>query len=318
MSNEVANIEFVKCNLCGEGASHTYYKAGQWSIVRCANCDHTYTNPRPTAAALPSYYTEDYFQDERHKKKFYHADGSPKAVADTYNNRVSDVENFCTTRGSVLELGAARGAFLKVLKDRGWDVHGVEISADAVELAKTQNNLSIFCGVLDEYVTEQKFDVVCMYQTLEHVLNPDYVCKRSYELLQAGGKLVIEVPNRNCFEMKWSNRRKVLSYDLPRHISHFSPAILAKHLKGLGFKEVHVYYYPDKVVLGIFNLIGRIINLIKSSKTANQAVSITSDSTAVKPLQLPMARISSGFMSRLLQKISAIVPGWRFTIIAVK
>ncbi|MEY2898676.1 MAG: hypothetical protein RL138_729 [Bacteroidota bacterium] len=315
MSTQAENIEFVPCNLCGASSSTTYYKDGNWSIVKCDVCQHTYTNPRPTASALPSYYTEDYFQDERHKKKFYHADGSPKAVADSYLNRVADVENFCEARGRVLELGAARGAFLKVLQDRGWEVHGVEISADAVALAKTQNNLQIHCGVLEDYQSDLKFDVVCMYQTLEHVLTPDYVCKRSAELLKQGGKLIIEVPNRNCFEMKWSKRRKVLSYDLPRHISHFSPDILAKHLKGVGFSKVHIYYYPDKYILGVFNFIGRIINLVRPSAPA-QAANAQTGTATVK--QIPMARISGGIMHRALQKISSFIPGWRFTIIAVK
>jgi hypothetical protein len=86
-------------------------------------------------------------------------------------------------------------------------------------------------------------------------------------------------------------------------------------LKGVGFSKVHIYYYPDKYVLGVFNFLGRIINLVRPSTPSQAANAQTATATAK---QIPMARISGGIMHRALQKISSFIPGWRFTIIAVK
>jgi 2-polyprenyl-3-methyl-5-hydroxy-6-metoxy-1,4-benzoquinol methylase len=287
-----------------------------WKIVRCERCDHTFTNPRPNLESLASYYTETYFQDERHRDKFYNLDGTLKLEGDKYKNRIEDVENFCSERGNVLEIGAARGAFLKVLRERGWQVNGIEISEDAVSLAKTHNGIDLFCGVLEDFNPNERYNVICMYQTLEHVLQPDYVCKRSFELLKDSGKLIIEVPNRDCFEMKWSKRRRVLSYDLPRHISHFSPIVLEEYLYKIGFNRVYVYYYPDRFVLKVLNLVGSIKNnLLKRKSTENLNRSI-SENDSIGPIK--MARFSTSLLSRILNKTSRIIPGWRFTIIAIK
>lgn len=310
------SLDLVSCNLCGNAFNTSYYNDGEWYIVQCKNCKHTYTNPRPSQEALPTYYTETYFKDERHKERFYNEDGTPKVGSDKYENRIIDVESYCSSRGRVLEIGAARGAFLKVLRDRGWDVNGVEISSDAVKLAKEHSDIHLFCGTLEDFTASDKFDVICMYQTLEHVLDPSYICKRSFDLLNAGGKLIVEVPNIDCFELKWSKTRRKLSYDLPRHISHFSPTVLRTHLFKIGYKEVHVFHYPDRFVLSFFQLLQKMRSVFSFRK--NTLVDSFDNAVAGNTKQLPMARMSNSILSRALAVCSRIIPGWRFTIIAIK
>ena len=55
------------------------------------------------------------------------------------------------------------------MKERGWNVKGVEISEAACKIAKDKYNIELFNGNFLNFVSEEKFDVICMYQTLEHV-----------------------------------------------------------------------------------------------------------------------------------------------------
>ncbi|CAN0531624.1 unnamed protein product, partial [Scytosiphon promiscuus] len=119
----------------------------------------------------------------------------------------------------------------------------------AVKLAKSVYNLDIFCGTFDQFKPQKQFDVICMYQTLEHVPNPDFIIDRSYELLKKDGILVIEVPNIKAFDIKIDNERKRLSYDLPRHLNHFHPSFLSKEIKKRKFEILDIdLHYPSFIL----------------------------------------------------------------------
>lgn len=308
--------EVVKCNFCSSSEYKNYDTESDWTIVECLNCDFLYTNPRPTIESLPSYYEESYFADERHFDKFYNKDGTIKEVVTDYTNRIIDVESFVEKRGNVLDVGCARGAFLNVLKNRGWSSYGVEISQDAVNLGTELYGVDLFCGTIEKFETDKKFDVICMYQTLEHVPNPKEVVEKSHSLLNKNGVLVIEVPNVQSFDMKISKKRKHLSYDLPRHLNHFTPELLKSEIEKIGFEVVDINYYYPNFLLYFFKVKSQLKGYLrrKVSEQSNPATEKGGTVKKEKPLQRKYTSLSQAFYNR----ISKVFPGWRFTIIAKK
>lgn len=306
--------ELIPCNFCGSEKFSTYDTMNQWVIVQCNRCGFHFTNPRPPIDSLSQYYSEEYFKDERHISNFYHQDGTPKADGINYTNRVMDAESYITQRGKILELGAARGGFLNVMAQRGWQVSGVEISQDACNQAKQLYQLDLFCGTLDEFNTTETYDVISMYQTLEHVPNPKYVIERSYDLLNNDGIIVIEVPNLHCFEMRYSHERRRLSYDLPRHLNHFTPAFLTKELKKASFDIIDIIRNED---IWVGNYLSRKNTRVR--ETAENKESLTADKKSNNQHHdIPLLKHSSGIKHKILQRINQLLPGWRFTIIGRK
>src|SRR5215212_11897529 len=139
LENDAATrlTQTVNCNFCGSADCSLYDRSQGWSIVKCAQCGLCFTNPRPTVENLASFYTLRYFKDEDRKRfDFYSGDGSAYLGGEIdFNKRIADVECHVRRRGSLLEIGAATGAFLRVMQARGWKASGVEISRDAVEAA---------------------------------------------------------------------------------------------------------------------------------------------------------------------------------------
>ncbi|MBI1191901.1 MAG: methyltransferase domain-containing protein [Bacteroidetes bacterium] len=322
----LADTETICCSFCQSKQSSVHVREGQWTIVRCSNCGFCYTNPRPTMASLPRYYEESYFNDERHRLKFYNPDGSIRMESgEGYHNRIEDVERRVSARGKVLELGCARGFFLQTLKDRGWEVEGVEISADAVAIGRNHLGLNIHQGTLEDFTGTGPYDVVCMYQTLEHVPDPHYVMKRSRELLRQGGVFVAEVPNLTSFDMLGNPERRRLSHDLPRHLNHFTPEVLVRELEREGFREVQLSRYYPQFLVSILQ--GRNVGkpapppaADPGSSTAGASVKAAStsavarDKAALPPLAIP----ASGWKQQALNGISRIFPGWRMTVSGLK
>lgn len=303
-------ISKVNCAFCGSNQRKIIDKEGEWNVVKCKNCNFKYTFPQPSPEFLPHFYTEEYYKDKRHYSKFYNEDGKPKTAIESYENRVQDIETFVSKRGKIIDVGSARGGLLKVLKNRGWQVQGVEISKDASKIAN-ENGIPTFNGSFVEYQPKEKTDVICMYQTLEHVPDPLDVIKHAYNLLNDEGIFIAEIPNINCFEMKYNKERKILSYDLPRHLNHFSPKILKKQLENQGFTVIDIDRYPPPFILKILN---RKNNLSQPKNTIAQQTE-----TANKTVPIELSRKNRhGIKFAILRFICKIFPGWRFTITAQK
>jgi SAM-dependent methyltransferase len=310
-------IETVDCCFCGSSEYSPYDSVDEWRIVKCNHCGFCFTNPRPTVESLPSFYDLRYFKDDDVARLgFFNEDGSPNLGQDIgYHHRIADLESRVDKRGSLLELGAALGGFLSVMRKRGWKVSGVEVSREAVEIARKNEGINIFCGKLEEFETTETYDVVCMYHSLEHTPNPAFVIEKTYELLNPGGIVVIEVPNLEGFDARINRERKLLSYDLPRHLSHFTPALLSKKLEKKGFEILEVdLYYPNFILR-----LAEAGNARRRGGNVDQPVLDSDDGHAAQHnVDLPMARRRINWKTRLLKYASQVFPGWRFTIVARK
>jgi len=309
-------VETVNCPSCGRSENDLYDSLDGWNIVRCRQCGLCYTNPRPTRESLMSFYSLDYYKDKRHRRTYFTDGGSLKIDPVEGAGNVVDVESHVERRGRLLEIGAAMGQFLAIMQHRGWDVRGIELSAEAVEIAKKCRGIEMFCGTLEGFQTEERFDVICLYQTLEHVPDPAYIIERAYQLLNPGGLLVISVPNVNGFDIKINSKLRWLVYDLPRHLSHFSPQVLSERLRAAGFGIVEVdLYYPNFILLAA----DKARRLRRREKvTGCPPPPPVAPPPEAGPSFPPLAKKHWTWKARVLAAVSRLLPGWKFTVVASK
>ncbi len=102
--------EHVTCNLCGADDTRLLYSQRDyrlgiedwlWNLVQCRQCSLGYLDPRPTAAEIGAYYPESYFS---------HLGG----MSWLYAQHTANVPG---AGGDLLDIGAARGDFLAVMRD---------------------------------------------------------------------------------------------------------------------------------------------------------------------------------------------------------
>ncbi|HPW65851.1 MAG TPA: methyltransferase domain-containing protein [Salinivirgaceae bacterium] len=300
---------FTKTNIClycNSDKIKKFYSQSNWTVYKCKSCGFIFTNPFPKKEIIHRYYDYDYFKDERHVNKFFNTDGSLKYENINYNNRVVDIENEFEKRGYLLEIGAAHGEFLNVMQQRGWSVKGVEISEAACKIAKDKYNIDLFNGNFLDYDCEEKFDVICMYQTLEHVHDFFEHLLKAKEMLNKEGIIVVEVPNVYAFDMMISKKRRWYSYDLPRHLNHFYPVFLKKVANRLSLDIISLDTYYPNFIIKLYE--------IKKKLSNNKNTNIkTLSQDNYKNMDLERKHITT--KGKILKKFLTLLPGWRFTII---
>ena len=150
--------------------------------------------------------------------------------------RVSHVMRAHSQTGKLLDIGCATGIFLKSMQNIGWVTAGVETNAHAAEIARAEHGLDVRHGELrNNMFPPDYFDVVTMWDVLEHVSEPRITLGLIAESLVPGGWLLLRIPNpqgleKRIFGNNWSG------WDVPRHLTLFSEATLNTVLIETGFE----------------------------------------------------------------------------------
>ena len=218
---EDLNVDVFRCTSPGYG-SHA-------QIVQCNQCGLVYANPRWSDEELQAAYSsveDDTYVDERIGREI------------TFRKHLSALENHTGPAGSrsLLDVGAYIGVFVEVARQAGWDAYGVEPSSWAVAEAKIRG-LPVYQGTQDAVELQgRKFDVITLWDVIEHVADPAAELRKSYGLLKPGGWLAVHTMNIDSITSRLLGQRWPWLMDM--HLYYFSQKTLAAMLKNCGFEIV--------------------------------------------------------------------------------
>ena len=153
-------------------------------------------------------------------------------------------------------MGCGTGDRLDVFRSKGFETHGVETSGSA-DYAKEHLNLSVSKGNLFSVrFPERFFDIVTLYNVLEHTHDPTRVCHEIHRILKDDGFLVIQVPNKDSMQYRIFNRRWA-AFDVPRDLYYFGTQSLRSLLGKVGFTVAKIdhfmnWWHPPTLVISLF------------------------------------------------------------------
>lgn len=175
------------CPVCGSpGGARRPFCKGAHTVWSCAACTARFVFPVPAPAELAAIYDAAYFR--RGGKYGGERGREPSAAAERNDKARAALVRRHAAGGDLLDVGCATGGFLRQARETGFAVRGVEISEAAAGEARERHGLDVATGdVCALPLPEESFDVVTLWDVIEHVADPRALLRRAAALLRPGG-----------------------------------------------------------------------------------------------------------------------------------
>jgi SAM-dependent methyltransferase len=232
-------MENVQCNLCGSKTNgflfdrQDRFSSQTFRFVVCSQCGLIFLNPRPSEAEIDQYYPQNY-------EAFQHPDEVEfsKDIRRATDLQLGFVERFAPSRGNLLDVGCATGNFILAAQNRGWKSTGIELVESAALIGRGRG-LNVKIGTLEttDWNGCEEFNLITLWDVLEHLPDPKGALKRCYNLLIPSGVLVFTIPNLRSFD-RYLFGRAWIGWDAPRHFYMFDNNRVSDLLSLSGFQII--------------------------------------------------------------------------------
>ena len=253
-------MEHISCIICGDNnfvqlitlSDRLGYSLESFQLVKC-ECNFIYLNPRPDIQQILSYYKSSNYDPHNTLNE----DGWGKIyrfvqqIAFRWKyNKIAAIQS---SGRRLLDIGGGNGEFAVFMASKGWDV----VLQDSISKVEDRNIDKNFKFVKDLHILKdgQKFDVITLWHSLEHIHDVEELYNQINRLLSHDGILLIAVPNLSAPE-KIFYGKKWVPFDAPRHLYHFQIESLKDLCNKYKFKILRKYSLyqdtPYNILLSIY------------------------------------------------------------------
>jgi 2-polyprenyl-3-methyl-5-hydroxy-6-metoxy-1,4-benzoquinol methylase len=237
----------MECPGCGDPAAHTLFRGRDrlyhttdktFLVVECKNCRLIRLEPRPSLRDLSRYYPDEYWYAPETDTASHLEEAYRRFVLRDHVNFVMRAVQESGQKGLLVDVGCGGGLLLRMLRERGLPVLGLETSLPAATSAWKRNGVAVVCGDLSKSpIARGTCAAVTMFHVLEHLHDPVSYLRSARDLLVSGGRLVVQVPNASCWQFlmfgeHWNG------IDVPRHLVDYRERDLESLLEYCGFEVV--------------------------------------------------------------------------------
>ena len=221
------------CPICKSTETDAAYEASEHRFYKCRSCHTAYVWPQPTADELAKFYDRYHLSDD--VGGVY--DKIETRMRLDFARRIDRIRQ--ATKGNairLLDVGCAKGFFVKACVDAGIDAEGCDLSASGVEYAKQKLGVKAMVGDLGTLTDKiEKVDVVSFWATIEHLADPRGMLQSMFEMLKPGGYVFLTTGIGD----DWLDRMLpgvCQWYDPPQHLFVFSKPGIHHLMKEVGFQ----------------------------------------------------------------------------------
>lgn len=201
-------------------------------LLQCHACQFVTADVSMSQQELARLYSASYFAGEEYMN--YLADRP--VIEKQFRGRLKKVLAYApyTESKTLLEVGSAYGFFLAMAQSHFRSVQGIDISEDAAEYARTRMGLPVYTGDFLAHDISEKIDVLCMWDTIEHLQHPHLYLDKAAQNMPPGGVIAITTGDIGSVvaRLRGAKWRQIHP---PTHLHYFSKATLARLLRKHGF-----------------------------------------------------------------------------------
>ena len=223
------------CPACGARELRPFYAA----LTKCDACSHVWADLKVDWEALQGIYKQSYFLGEEYSN--YKEDR--RILEKNFSRRLGRLRQYLTpSHRRLFEIGCAYGFFLALAQTSFESVEGIDISEDAVAFAVGELGVRAACADLLAFdLADRQFDVVCMWDTIEHLAAPREYLECIAGRMPRGALIALTTGDISSVTARIQRERWRLIHPLS-HLQYFTRVSLTALLGRSGFKVRAVEY----------------------------------------------------------------------------
>lgn len=230
-------------------------------LVKCRRCGFQYVNPRLRGDLIFSGYTEG--DDPTYVSQL-------QARERTFAASLDEIERAAGGTGRLLDIGTAAGAFVAAARARGWEAEGCEPNKWLAGWGASHYGITIRQGsVFDQNYAEESFDVVTLWDVIEHTLDPRAMLDRCRRLLKPGGVLIVNYPDIGSWIARTLGRRWLFLTSV--HLYYFDRRTIRRMLESTGFEVEGIRPHWQRLELDYILFRGSVLNRSLSNVSRRMA-----------------------------------------------
>lgn len=269
-------FEYIKCQICNSSKYQLLTEKDRYGlfypVVICIKCGLVYASPRMNQVSYNEFYEKEYRKlyvgaklpiDKFFKRQILKGEKIYNFIK-KYVPRIKK-DNF-----KVLEIGCGAGGILHYFRDKGCFVKGIDLGEDYLNYGKTEYNLDLVKGSIDDVKIDFIPDLIIYSHVLEHILDLNSELTLIKKLISKDTSIYIEVPGIKRIHVSY--KMDILLYFQNAHTYHFSLSTL----NNLLFKNNYELVKGNEFIRSIYKL---------SDKPSNSKLLINDFSTIIKYLK---------------------------------
>lgn len=226
------NSSDLTCICCGSHHFQHYFKG----LLRCTSCRHAVANLDLEAINSKDIYSMDYFEQGEYLD--YVKDRS--CFEKNFQKRLTSLRKI-RPGGKLLEIGSAGGFFLN-LAQAHFQTVGYEICEEMADYGRGHFNLNIkSTDFIQDDFSDASFDVVVMWDVIEHLTHPDQFLHKIKTILNKEGIVALTTGDMGSLMAQIQGPSWRLIHP-PTHVHYFTKESMKMFLNRQGFEVISIEY----------------------------------------------------------------------------
>jgi 2-polyprenyl-3-methyl-5-hydroxy-6-metoxy-1,4-benzoquinol methylase len=225
----------------------TFFSVRHIYFDRCSDCGFVFANPAPSDRSVDAFYNSKFYANYRTLEEDniieypYFSISSytdPRRLAGWITNDKSD---------RILDFGCGPASFLALLRDEfGFmNTEGYELNKMSADVAKRRYNIDLTPSI--GQLRYSKYDVIILFEVIEHVTRPEELISLCTSLLTSGGRLFITTPSVRNIPARFFPAY-CSHYTGPSHVSLFTETAMTRLLSRFNMKIERLETDPAPVL----------------------------------------------------------------------
>ena len=243
MQPSTGETQPAACLGCGATTVRRIEPINGREMLACDRCSLRYVDPASRGDAVS--YNDLYKIDGDYHAHVSEAETLRAGIFSplVHARRIALAEIVAMRPAAVLEIGCGVGNFLSYLERASIPCYGLDLSSNAIEVARPHLKAPLHTGPLDAGVfAGVKFDVICSWEVIEHVTDLDEFLASIAGRLKPGGRLFLSTPNYDSRYL-WNDVPHDPRMMPPVHLTFWNKPSMRALLARVGFGEIAVRRY---------------------------------------------------------------------------